>query len=229
MWAKNGRGLKTICISLLFLVLVVGNLGAWSWNFGKEKDQPPPQPVVQADSQEATLSSMPLVQDLQKQLESLQPVLAGYVQLEADWKALLEENGLWLGDLETSIASLIISSTKVETMIPIAEVAQTVLKSDYDLLVEAKRQKDLEAQGYWGDLIVANEKIDALEGSRVGVVLGAGANWDMKTGRWGAEATAGVAIDRTTLYLGAKYVPEFWTDLPDLEHFVFSAGILRKF
>jgi hypothetical protein len=236
MWAKNGRGLKKIGISLLFLVLVVGNLGAWSWDFGKKKDQPlpPPQPVVQADSREVTLSPTELEKTLQARLDSLQPVLAGYVQLEQDWKAQLEENGLWLGDLETSIASLIASSTRVETLVPIAQVSQTVLKADYDLLLSQKTQKDLEAQGCWGDLIVANTKIEALEGNKWGGVIGAGVSYNPTVNSLAMTLDVGVRYKSWALTVGAYAIPNFaeLEDLLELERYIpaeYRLGISKSF
>jgi len=212
MWAKNGRGLKTICISLLFLVLVVGNLGAWSWNFGKE-EAPVAEVLSPADQSE-------LIASLQSSNESLQQALnAKDSNLRAALKQL-EEARLTLKSLtdnlriseEASEAALAEEQVQ-RSLNEVATMSLTDLQKEYDSEVVLRQALEKRVKPMWGG------------------VVGAGASYDPASGDIGVTVDLGIRYDTWMLTAGAKMMPD-WTDLKNFSRYIpveYRLGIVKSF
>jgi hypothetical protein len=212
MCGKNSRhGLKSIVVLLVLLALALQPLAAWKlpdWLTGGEKEQ--------LDSTIQTLASKPedlekiqsleqSIADYKTRLSSLVPIYEGYVQLETDLQALLEREGLWQNDLKTSIESLVASSTKVATLVPIAQEIQEDLKADYDVTVTAYDDKAEESDEYFKALADSEAELAAAKRSKWSGSVGATALFSPDTMEYGVGLEMGIGYDAWTFKVGADY------------------------
>lgn len=208
---KSKHGLKSIAILLVLSVLALQPLAAWawpSWLTGEDVEQQASMPLVQESKPEDLEKIQSLQQsivDYETQLKNLIPVYNKYVQLEKELKTLLIENDLWQEDLKTSIQSLVASSTKLETLVPIAQEIQEQTKTEYDDVVIAYEEKAAESDEYFKDLADSEAKLDAATRTRWSGILGATALFSPDTMEYGVGVEMGIGFDAWTFKVGADY------------------------
>lgn len=214
-WAKSGRGSRRIGIFFLCLVLVVSNLGAWSFNFAKEK----PAGVVQ----EAVLSladQSELIASLQSSNESLQLALnAKDNDLKAALK-LLSEARQTLASLTSNLA---ISKADSEAALSEAQVQKSLNEAAAMLLTDL--------QGAYDSEVSLRQALEKRVKPIWGGVIGAGASYDPVSGDIGVTLDLGVRHDTWMVTFGAKALPD-WTNLKDFARYIpteYRAGIVKSF
>jgi hypothetical protein len=208
---KSRHGLKSIVVLLVLLALALQPLAAWKlpdWLTGGEKEQLD-STIQTCESKPEDLEKIQLLQqsiaDYETQLKSLIPVYEGYVKLETELQTLLEEKDLWLGDLQTSIESLVASSQKVTTLVPIAQEIQEDLKTDYDVTVTAYEEKAEESDEYFKALADSEAKLAAVDRSKWSGTFGASALFSPDTMEYGVSLEMGIGYDAWNFKVGADY------------------------
>jgi hypothetical protein len=211
MWAKNGRGLKKIGISLLFLVLVVGNLGAWSFNFGKEKT---PEPVLSpVDQGELIALLQSSNESLQQALNAKDNDLKAALRLLSEARQTLASLTGSLGSSKTDLEAALSEAQIQRSLNEVATMSLTDLQKDYDSEVALRQALEKRAMPMWGGAV------------------GTGAVYDPASGDIGVTLDLGIRYESWMLTAGAKAMPD-WGNLKNFSRYIpteYRVGIVKSF